>query len=129
MKIRTTKKAVTEAHGHVIPLSYCSAQYLLRYSQPIAYTAGTNGWNADVYDAGTDAIVTGYRPFGDVRVNYDTVNRYEQLAQQIVESNTDYNVRRGLVLDLLRDLVGQIKIEAGILAVDENGNTYEPDRA
>ena len=86
MKFKTTNKAVNEGYCKVKRLGYCAAQYLLAFESPVAYTAGTNGWNSDIYDFGNLAISTGYRPTGE-SVDYEIVDRYEKQAQQI---NRDY---------------------------------------
>lgn len=83
MKARTTQKFVKRINRHVIWLYYCEAQNLLRYSAPALYTAGVYGWNADVYNVGADAVVTGYRPFGDVRPDPELVKRYDAAAEKI----------------------------------------------
>ena len=63
-KQKTTKKAIMNNYRKVIRLGYCEATYLLRYQEPRFYTAGVNGWNADIYQAEYNtAILTGYRTF------------------------------------------------------------------
>lgn len=86
MKYRTTNKAVKTGYERVYKVDYCNAQTLLKFENPIAYTAGKYGWNSDIYDFGSIAISTGYRPTG-YSVDYETINRYEKQAQQI---NNDY---------------------------------------
>ena len=81
MKFKTTNKAVNEGYCKVKRLGYCAAQYLLSFESPVAYTAGVYGWNSDIYDFGSLAISTGYRPTGD-SVDYETVNRYEKQAHR-----------------------------------------------
>ena len=84
----------------VIEISYCGVQSLLRHKNPIAFTCGMYGWNSDIYDMGKGvAIVTGYRPFGNVHPNYDIVNYFEKQATNICE-NVPYEEREG-VLDIL----------------------------
>ena len=63
MKLKTTKKDVMDSYNDIISIGYCDAQFLLRGVDPIAYTVGTYGWNADIYNVNGVAIVTGYRPF------------------------------------------------------------------
>lgn len=66
MKHKTTEKAIEQNYYKIIKVGYCNLQYLLQYEEPVAYTSGVYGWNADVYDFGNIAIVTGYRPFGNI---------------------------------------------------------------
>lgn len=78
---QTTMREVKEWFGHVICIGYCDLQYLLRKESRIGYTAGVYGWNADVYDVGNGvAIVTGYRPFGDIHPRLSFVERYNRAA-------------------------------------------------
>lgn len=71
MKYKATKKAVAEGYAHIVYTGYCGLQEALGIIAPTAYTTGVYGWNADVYDFGPYAIVTGYRPFGDIRMPED----------------------------------------------------------
>lgn len=71
MKYKATRKAVKEGYAHVFYTGYCGLTEALSNIAPVAYTTGANGWNADVYDFGPYAIVTGYRPFGDIRLPED----------------------------------------------------------
>lgn len=86
MKYRTTNKTVKEGYAKVYQIGYCGAQTLLSFESPVAYTAGVYGWNSDIYDFGSLAISTGFRPTG-CDVDYEIVNRYEKQAQRI---NCDY---------------------------------------
>ena len=81
MKARVTAKQVRESYAYIIQIGYCDAYYLLGRN-PHYYTAGVYGWNADVFhiDQST-AIVTGYRPFGNIRPPYELVRKYEQKAE------------------------------------------------
>lgn len=58
-------------YARVYRAGYAELQHLLGKADAVAYTAGTYGWNADIYDLGLlanrffdVAICTGYRPFG-----------------------------------------------------------------
>lgn len=87
MKYRTTNKTVKSGYEKVYKIGYCDAQTLLKFENPVAYTAGCCGWNSDIYDFGSIAISTGYNPTGH-SVDYEIVNRYEKQAQKI---NCDYS--------------------------------------
>lgn len=51
---------------------------------PAAYTAGVYGWNADIYPITSGvAICTGYRPFGNIKPDRETVSRYEKRAREM----------------------------------------------
>ena len=100
MKFKASRKMVMANYHTVIEVGYCGVQFLLRHKNPIAYTSGVYGWNSDIYDMGKGvAIVTGYRPFGNVHPNYDIVNSFEEKAKNICD-NVPYEERSG-VLDIL----------------------------
>ena len=83
MKFKTTRKEITQNYKYVICVGYCKMDYLLTNQQPIAYNAGVNGWNYDLYDINGVAIVTGYRPWGNIRPDYETIKKYEDKACEI----------------------------------------------
>ena len=110
MKYRTTAKAVRNGYGTVYSVGYCDMQALLRYSEPVAYTCGVYGWNADVYAMpGNVAICTGYRPTGRP-VDWATVEKYERAARAV---NSDYLIpyeeRKARVSEMLRDCLGDLR--------------------
>lgn len=91
MKVKTTKKKIMENYDKIICVGYCDLQYLLRCKEASYYTDGVYGWNADIYICGDVAIVTGYRPFGNIEANYAICKKYEDKAEMIVKSR-DYRV-------------------------------------
>lgn len=106
MKYRTTQKAVRNGYYKTVCIGYCGAQYLLMYQNPTAYTCGGCGWNADIYDFDNVAIVTGYRPFGNVKVDYDMLEAYENKAREITSNHSiDYDEKKRLVNELLKDFI------------------------
>jgi len=84
MKFKTTAKAIRENYFKAIAIPYCEAQYLLYFKQPVAYNAGTYGWNFDLYVIDGIAITTGYRNLVGDRVDYDLVKSYEDRAAKIL---------------------------------------------
>lgn len=100
MTYMTRRKAVIQGHNHVISAPYCKLQTLLAYETPAAYTEGTYGWNADIYEFGDVAICTGYRPFGDIRVPFETAAQYEQQAR-----DTTPEQRRELVEQFISEMI------------------------
>lgn len=83
MKFKSIKKDIMANYPKVIKIGYCDLQFLLKYESPIAYTAGVYGWNADIYDFGGVAIVTGYRPFGNIYPDWEIVQKYKEEARKI----------------------------------------------
>lgn len=94
MKYKTTMKAVKAGYANIISIGYCDMQELLRPLDPTAYTTGIYGWNADIYSFGPNAIVTGYRPFGNVHPSATLQNKYKRLSKDLDEelktSDLDY---------------------------------------
>ena len=82
-KINVTRKYVCSSFTNIICVPYCGLQDLLRYESPCWFTSGIYGWNADVYmiDINT-CIVTGYRPFGNIRPAYALTDVFNRAAQK-----------------------------------------------
>lgn len=83
MKFKTTKNQINQNFKNVICVGYCKMDYLLNGKNPVAYVSGVDGWHCDIYDVKGVAIVTGYRPFGNIRPDYDTIKKYEDEARKI----------------------------------------------
>ena len=82
-KINTTRKYVCGRFTNIICVPYCALQDLLRYESPLLFTSGIYGWNADVYIINYDTcIVTGYRPFGNIRPTYALTDAFNRTAQK-----------------------------------------------
>lgn len=89
MEKRLTKKDVKEWYKNIISIGYCSAQYLLTGLNREGWTCGVYGWNADVYEINSNtAIVTGYRPFGNIDNKYKFLREYEKKAEKIYLDRT-----------------------------------------
>ena len=110
MKYRATKKDVTNGYYNIICLGFCDGQNLLSGLDPEAYTCGVYGWNADVYKINsTTALVTGYRPFGNIRPDYDTIREYEKAAEKITHNwNISYEERQKMLTEIRRDFFGVV---------------------
>ena len=97
MKFKTTKKEIMRGYYKVIEAGYCGLQHLLYYKNPIAYTCGVYGWNADIYEVAAGvAICTGYRPFGNVDIDYELAREYDEKAQKIICNTKIENVKEEL---------------------------------
>ena len=77
-KIKTTKRSMKENY-YIIGIGYCQAQALLNYRDPVAYSAGSNGWQCDYYDIDGVIISTGYDYINNKNTsyNYETLKEYE----------------------------------------------------
>ena len=89
MKYKTTKKATQNNYRNIVSIGAANLYYLLKFTEPDAYTSGVYGWNADVYDFDNVAIVTGYRPFGNITPDYKIAEKYNQLGREIYEEEHD----------------------------------------
>lgn len=84
MKVKATKKAIRQGFPCIIELGYGQGQEMLSSLQPMYYTSGTYGWNADIYAYNYHtAICVGYRPFGTVRPSNDQIKHYNDKAIEI----------------------------------------------
>ena len=83
MKKQTTQKSVKSTYEIIISVPYCELQFLLSHCDPVYYNTGAYGWNADIYIINGIAIVTGYRPFGNIKPDTETLRTYDDAAQKI----------------------------------------------
>ena len=83
MKFRTTRKEVVNNYPVIISAGYCALSNLLRFCDPVAYTAGVYGWNFDVYHENGVCICTGYRNMPG-KPGY-LANAYEETAKKIMD--------------------------------------------
>jgi len=105
MKFKTTQKEIKNNYSKIIVCGHCQLNYLLRYESPEAYTCGVYGWNADIYDFGDVAIVTGYRPFGDIEC-YELCKEYDAKAEKLVNNYTiDYDKAQKQIKELLKEFI------------------------
>lgn len=115
MKEKTTQKHVKQSFDKVISVPYCRLYWLLSRREPYWYTCGVYGWNADVYNAGYHdgsavAIVTGYRPFGNIAPSYELCRIYEILAEKTYRGS--WTETNNALDELLRDFIGDAIREA-----------------
>lgn len=88
MKIKTSQKILKEGYKNIICIGYCNIQYLLNLQEPRYYGSGVYGWNWDGYEIDRNTlIVTGYRPFGNIRPDWRIQKKYEDKAYKIWNNN------------------------------------------
>ena len=108
MKFKVTRKEMRKNYDAIISIGYCKAQHLLKYQDPIAYSAGVNGWACDYYDVGGVLISTGYAPIGE-SPDYDVIRKYDLQAEKIsYDYNLSYGERRRRVNGLLNEFIAEV---------------------
>ena len=91
MKKHITQKDTKNSNYIVLGIGACELQNVLKYLSPIAYNAGRDGWNYDLYRLNDKySIVTGYRGFD--RSCTHKVGNIEGLYQALRDlENESYN--------------------------------------
>lgn len=109
-KIRVNKKDILNSYKNIIPIGYCDAYYLLSDQNKKYYTCGVYGWNADIYEIdNSTCIVTGYRPFGNIKNDYKILQKYEEQARKIMcDYSIDYGKKFKKVNKLLKKYIKEI---------------------
>ena len=115
MDLLLRRKDVINAFPYIIKVGYCELQYTLKAldMERVGATCGIYGWNADVYrlEKGI-ALTTGYRPFGNVRVDSDRLRALEGAVQAVPWEYSDKRAqvaRKGLE-SIIEDIIsGAIK--------------------
>ena len=118
IKLKTTKKSIKNNYYNILEIGYSDIQELLRYTEPFAYTCGIYGWNADIYEVTTEhdgiynkiVICTGYRPFGNISVKYDTLRKYEEQARFINswECKLSQDEKKQKIKKLLQSFINEV---------------------
>lgn len=107
--MKTTKTKILNNYRNVVKVGYCELQRLLRTKERNFFTSGTYGWNADIYQVNHNTvIVTGYRPFGNIRPDYDLTERYENEAEKIICSNLDFEVKDAKLTELIEQFIEEV---------------------
>ena len=111
-KSQTAQRNIKSVYNNIIEVGYCDLYYLLWAKNADYYTAGVYGWNADIYICGWDiCICTGYRPFGNIRPDRKTLEKYEKAAEKIIKSRKyTYETKQTKVIELLQEFI-KITIE------------------
>ena len=107
MKFKVTKKEMINGYNKILSTGYCTMQYLLQYQNPIAYSAGVNGWSCDYYNIDGILISTGYNPINSTNMisDYDTIHKFEIEAQRTICSDMDYEIKKQIVNQYLYELL------------------------
>ena len=82
-KIKVTAKEVKSWRGLQLSVGESDLYNLLYTREPIAYTCGVYGWNADIYVIDDVTIISGYRSFGYC-VPLEIIKKYNEPAKTYV---------------------------------------------
>ncbi|MBO6224980.1 MAG: hypothetical protein J6N72_05970 [Psychrobacter sp.] len=81
-KYKTTQKDAKNSNTVVIAVPYCFLQHVLNYEQAVAYNAGNDGWNFDLYEIDSRYnITTGYRSME--RASTHNLNDYADMRADL----------------------------------------------
>lgn len=105
-KIKTTQKEIKSRFKKIVCVGYADLQHLLSYESPIYYTTRREGWASDIYIFDDIAISTGYAPFGNIKINYDILKKYEdQAGKYVYNYDLNYNEKTRKVNNLLKKFI------------------------
>ena len=109
-KLRVTKKQIKEGYKNIIEIGYCELQTLLRYESARYYTCGVYGWNADIYELDHDTvIVTGYNPFGNIKISREIIKKYEDEAGKIAfDWSKSYEENKKAIDKLIQEFTKEV---------------------
>lgn len=113
MKFKATKKQMRNGYNKIISVGYCEAWYLLRGIDPIAYSAGENGWACDHYDVDGVLISEGYAPLANknTAVDHNTIRWYNESAKDIIfEHSNNYDKQCELIRDLRARFIAEVSV-------------------
>ena len=83
-KYKTTQKDAKNSNDVVIAVPYCFLQHVLNYENPVAFNAGNDGWNFDLYQIDFRYnIVTGYRSMD--RASTHCLHDYPEMRAELKE--------------------------------------------
>ena len=106
-KIKVSKKDMKQNY-YIVGIPYCTAQNLLYYENPLAYSSGVYGWSCDYYDVENIVISTGYSYINNKRTayDYDVLIDYDRQASEIINNyDVDYDERQRQVKLLLNEFI------------------------
>lgn len=95
-------------YNNIYSIGYCNLQWLLKYIDPIAYSAGNGGWSCDYYEVEGSIISTGYSPIGK-SVPYELQREYDEKARKIAcDYSLEWEEQKAQVGALLHEFMEKI---------------------
>lgn len=105
MKRKITRKELKKYYPVQIKVGYSYLQTMLVYKEPDYFISSVYGWDCDVYIIDEVAIVTGYRPFGNVQTTYYECREFDDRALRIIQSFPDYSTQKVMLNHLCSKFV------------------------
>lgn len=103
------RKQIKGMYKNIIKVGYCELSELLTYTKKMGYTAGVYGWNADIFQLDWNtAIVTGYRPFGNIEPDYTITKKYNEEARSLKKQNINYEQIKSKLDELIENFKNEV---------------------
>jgi hypothetical protein len=127
MKKEVRESEIRKQYGkRIICVGYCHLQFLLKGTDPFAYSTRMEGWACDYYEIPRGiCISTGYSPIGK-HVDYDFLRKYDEAAREILSQYHIWDEQKAKLDALLEDFAGDIEsmyLNKKMLP----GQLYEPE--
>ena len=94
MEVYTMKKftsmKICNNYKYVFTCKNNSLYHIFYDIEPAYYNSGSYGWNNDLYVDGDIIITTGYRNTRGAKIPENIINKYDKIARDIMENNTNY---------------------------------------
>ena len=110
MKLKTTKKEISNGYNDIIKIGYSQAQNLLQCENAFAYSSGIYGWSCDYYNIDGVIISTGYAPIGK-EADYNLIKKYDKKAIELANSyysNYDYKAYKNKLRKLINKFISEV---------------------
>ena len=117
MKFKATKKEMRNGYHRIIGTGYCNMAYMLYYEKEVAYSTRAEGWACDYHDIDGVLISTGYAPLNSKNVkevDYDTRQKYETQAQEIVLGSGTWEEKKEKVRQVLKSFIALVTEQGGL---------------
>ena len=111
MKFKVSKKEISQNFYKIIGTGYCNIDYLLKFHDPVAYSARAEGWACDYYDINGVLISTGYAPLSSKNTHstYDIIKKYDDQAREIAcDYHMAWEEQKDKIEKLLQDYMKEV---------------------
>ena len=102
MKQQTTMKNIKALYKNIIQVGYGDIQNLTSRLNATYYTCGVYGWNSDIYIIDSNTVIsTGYRPFGNMLADRNTLEKYEKLGKNATTTEQQENLLEEFATEII----------------------------